>query len=795
MWFRICHTMKRKAQLKVMPNYPAVLVLLVMYSATVTGENGTEKGEIEELQEYIVGGVAQEVSINPLAHPVDSVYGWQRDLLSIPRGVSLISPELMEDRYIDSVAEIIPFSPSTHAPSSYGNNTTPHIRGDVAEFYVNGQRRSGNEFGFDPSFNSVESINVVRGPGTVSFGPGFYSGGYVNYITKRPDLEDRSTKVTIGIGTWVPGHDSYVNSFLRIDRSVPLSKGKLGLRVSYEGKENDTFFHRNGGREDYQDLFLALRWRPNRRLDVYFAGQYIWQGIPELLGVNRPYNGLIRGNLYLNGQLTEPLEVTPGGFSFRAQVSGTTDFDPQDTLLSTADYSNANVASAQTISRLSLGGGSTLVNRTFVEHVNRRRHHDFSYTEYVRQLTFETRNEWEKAFNRGEIDHELLAGFGVRYADTEAYMNYFHYYPYAFDITVGPPFRAENTIGLFGQPGPGGRLFYGSQEGIPETTHSKVWHPAVFWQHEISFNDRFQVLYGLRGNAYNADVSDPLPPQGADSAWSDDGAFYSGDYNVSLTYKAEKNLSIYATFNRTHAMDGSSGGGAIMLTGDGLIEAEDFRNRSELVEGGVRASLLENSLYVAATGFRQDRFRSELGGGKSGIRVSGFEFEGVYQPVERFYLLTNLTYMSGHYNDASPFVLGGADLNGLFTTNIARQADPNSIGADGQVVAGDHTISGLSQWTVNFGTSWRSQRGFGFRLWGSVRSPQNGNLLGQYTIPRQFELNGSLFLRNQKWEASLSFLNFTDERNWSHNGDEFGSNVFISRDLPSRMEAHFRIFL
>ena len=408
----------------------------------------------------------------------------------------------------------------------------------------------------------------------------------------------------------------------------------------------------------------------------------------------------------------------PDGFSIRTEISGTTDFDPKDTLLSTDDYSNANVGSAQLISRLSLGQGSTLVNRSFVEHVNRRRHHDFSYTENVRQLTFETRNEWERKFERGEIGHRFLAGFGLRYEDTEAYMNYFNYYPYAYDITLGPPFRAEDIIGLFGQPGPGGILFFGAEEGIPETSHSKVWHPAVFWQHEISYAERVQLLYGLRGNSYNANVSDPLPPPGGERAWSDRGSFYSGDFNVSLTFKARDRLSVYATFNRTHAVDGSSGGGAIMLTGDGVIEKEDFRNQSELIEGGIRASLLENSLYVAGTGFRQDRFRSELGGGKTGIRVSGFEFEGVYQPVEGFYLLSNLTYMSGHYRDASPFVLGGVDLNGLYTSDVARRADPNLVGDDGQIVPGDHAISGLSQWTLNFGTSWRSDKGFGFRLWG-----------------------------------------------------------------------------
>ena len=229
--------MKERTFLGDLLGYFVLLSLLVASDVSVSGDSKAKESDIKELQEYVVGGVAQEISVNPLAHPIGSVYGWERDLLSIPRGVSLIPPELFQDRSVDSVQEIIPFSPSAQSPSSYGNNTTPHIRGDVAEFYVNGQRRSGNEFGFDPSFNSVESISVVRGPGTVSLGPGFYSGGYVNYVTKKPNLDKHAIKVTANIGSWVPGHDSYLDSSFQFDRNLPLSRGKLGLRISYEGQE------------------------------------------------------------------------------------------------------------------------------------------------------------------------------------------------------------------------------------------------------------------------------------------------------------------------------------------------------------------------------------------------------------------------------------------------------------------------------------------------------------------------------------------------------------------------------
>ena len=787
--------MIKKPCLRVAPLALAGLLSVEPFPLFGSPADEPEAGEMEELQEYVVEGISPSDSVNPLAHPVEAVYGWEGDLLTLPRSVSIIPERLMRDRQVDSVVEIIPHVPGAQAPSSYGNNTTPDIRGDIAEFYVNGQRRSGNEFGYDPSFNSVEAIQIVRGPATVSFGPGFYSGGYVNYVTKKADLDTEHSELSLRLGTWAPAYGSYFDSFVRFDHGVPLRRGELGMRISYEGQENDTFYHRSGGREDYQDLFLALKWNPGARLVIDFNSQYAWQAIPELLGVNRPYDGLIVDNQYLNGELSDPMQTAPDSFSIRTEITGRSDFDPRDSLLSTGDFSNANLFNAQVVSRLSLDSGWALVNRSFFEHVNRRRHHEFSYTEYVRQLTFESRSEWAREFSSASAGHKILAGFTVRYEETEAYMNYFSYYPYAYDISRGPPFRAEDTLGLFGRPGPGNRLFFGSEEGLPETSHSRFWHPAIFWQHEVSFNGDVQFLYGVRGNAYAVEVADPLPPEAVDTPWSDSGDFRSGDFNLSLTWRLREEVSLYGTFNRTHAVDASTGGGAIMLSSEGKIEEEDFTNRGELIEGGMRMNLRDNRLYLAASAFRQDRFRSELGGGRSGIRVHGFELESVFQPGERFYLLTNLAYLSGRYRDASPFVLGGADLNGLYTERIAPPADPAVVGADGQVVPSDYPISGLSKWTSNFGLSWQSERALGFRFWGSVRSPQPGNLLGQYTIPTQLELNSSVFWRRERWELSVNLLNLTDEPNWVHNGDEFGSNVYIARNLPFRMEAHFRISL
>ena len=173
--------------------------------------------------------------------------------------------------------------------------------------------------------------------------------------------------------------------------------------------------------------------------------------------------------------------------------------------------------------------------------------------------------------------------------------------------------------------------------------------------------------------------------------------------------------------------------------------------------------------------------------------MEGVEIEGIMQPDERFYFLANLTYTQGHYRNASPFILGGADLNGLYDTAVALPANADLIGGDGQVIPGNYRMTGVSSWVFNGAVGYQGETGWGCSLWGDWRSPQNGNILAQYTIPDQHTLNALLRYRREKWEVSVSALNFTNENNWVHNGDDFGSLVFIGRELPRRLEMHLKL--
>jgi outer membrane receptor for ferric coprogen and ferric-rhodotorulic acid len=176
--------------------------------------------------------VPLEQSVNPLTRETGAVMGDVRGPLDTPRAVSSITAALVNERAINGLRDILEYSPGAYAPSSYGELTMPYIRGDVAEAYVNGQRRTNNEYGFLPSFNGVEAVDVVRGAGSAVFGAGYLTGGYVNYQTKQPQFSGPATTVTTRFGTWTDGGLSFLNGSVQVDTTAPVNPNWPGASAT-----------------------------------------------------------------------------------------------------------------------------------------------------------------------------------------------------------------------------------------------------------------------------------------------------------------------------------------------------------------------------------------------------------------------------------------------------------------------------------------------------------------------------------------------------------------------------------
>ena len=776
--------------------HPFLLLFLLAAVGPGTAPYGRAE-EIVTLEVFQVDGLLLSDSVNPLVVPVNGVFGDGRGLLETPRSVSLISSALFRERMINGVREILQYVPGAYAPARYGRTANPNIRGDIAEIYLNGQRRGNNLFGYFPSFNGVESVEMVRGAASVLQGPAFFSGGFVNYVTKTPSLDLRRTEVTTRFGTWLPGGGSHLNGSLQVDHTAPLTEGVSGYRISYEGKAGDTYHARNGVKDDRQDLFAAWTWKPSEDFSIEINGQVQWQNTPQTNGINRPSQEMIDDDVYYQGWADDRAE---GVLSGLITPTGTTGIDPRMVLFSRGDFSDARVLQLQGIVRSRFSESVSFVNRTLVEQVDRKRYHSFEYTEYAEQLTLENRSELTWRSDRG-MRPVLTGGLAVRLEDRESFVNYFNEYLYAGDVS-GP----ETDFGVLGNypgsyfpglVGPDGREFFGSETGIPETTDSRVWNPALFLQMEIRLVENLRLMVGLRGDAYEVEVKDALPPPGS-APIADRDSFTTPSGQASLTWTPEASRSFYLSWNSVAEIYGSVTGGAVLqFYPPGTIRSEDFDGRSDLLEAGAKFAFDENRVFLGLSVFRQDRSRAEFGGGRNAIETTGAEAELVYQPRRGVYLTANASWLDAHYVNSAPTQLGGRSLYDLYAEGTGPEGKGTGIGYDfwfvNQVPPGDYRISGLSSVLLNASAAYRFENGFGFSIQSQWQSPQWGNLDREYEIPAQLTVNASLTYTTPGWEVGLDCLNLTDARNWIHNGDEFMNNQLISVEPPIRFEGYLKV--
>ena len=77
----------------------------------------------------------------------------------------------------------------------------PRIRGQYADMFFNGMRDSFtlNGYGAPISFNSVDSIDIVKGPASVQAGPGPGVGGSIDITTKMPSFTKFSVAFNVEV--------------------------------------------------------------------------------------------------------------------------------------------------------------------------------------------------------------------------------------------------------------------------------------------------------------------------------------------------------------------------------------------------------------------------------------------------------------------------------------------------------------------------------------------------------------------------------------------------------------------
>ncbi len=783
---------------------PASLASLALsYSAFGQATNNPAAGE--KLDRITIEGIPLEEQVVPTVRPFNSVYGNDRPILDTPRNVTIISREQLDAINIYDVRDFSKLTSSSYTRSNFGAPTTPDIRTQISDTFVNGMRLglTSNGNGLPVNFNSVESVNIVKGPASSVYGPSQYVGGYVDLITKRPFFDDFRGEVSGTVGMF----DQWRWT---ADAGGPLPGKKAAWRASYSGENSGSYYY--DGFRKTQAAYAALSWVPTEQYELFFNTEWFWANYTENFGVNRPTQDLIDHGLYQTGVNNNPApdfaaypfgyvdaNGVPISFGNINVVSGTPApiSDPQNSrwvvsgfpavnsialgpveklnrrvrLLRPRDDSEGFSYNAQAVQTFHASPVLDVANNTLFRYVDRQTESSYYYSEII-DPSWSIENRTEFRFDFDKVDINLGADF--RYQYVRAFNDFFSEPANVWDLTRDREFiNIYNSVNFpnpfTSVPVPGHpNRFYTPDNGDSGVSTAIFFGP--FYQQDWQLTDKFSILTGGRVNMVSLDYEDPAGFLPGDST-----VVGLPSANASALYKFLPTLTGYFTYNWSQNPVGSTGnGGGFTTAGNANFQNRNLRNEAELFEFGTKYSLFDGRLFLGAAVFQQTRADAQLDRSLVEFETRGVEFEVNYQPTRQFYLTLGYSYLDSTVN-APQFDVGNTSLTSPGDRFFAQSG--NSF-----------RRQGVPEHLLNFLGTYKIYKGLGVSANLVFTSDINNNVAGTLVIPPQYTVDLTVFYASERWEARLMLLNVTDEKNWSPPNAVYGNESIVA-DLPFRAEA------
>lgn len=766
--------------------------------------------EIHTLDSMVIEGIDALETVVPSQQLFSSAFGSYLEILDTPRNVTIVSREQLTDISIQDVRDFSKLTASSYTPSNFGAPANPSIRSQTADVFVNGLRRglTSNGNGLPINFNAVESVSIVKGPPTVIYGASQYVGGYVDLITKRPYFDHFRGVFTATVGMF----DQYRWT---LDLGGPIDQNKA-YRFSYSGEVSGSYYE--FGKKNTQALYGAITWNKSEDWIFQFNMEYFQADYTENLGWNRPTQDLIdNGNYITNAGTDEEYEAYVAGLQGSGNhvpIGETVKLSRRKRLLAPGDDSFGRQFATQAISTYRVNEDFRIINNSSFNYINRDTFSSYHYSEVLKDnWSIDNRTELHHSFEFSGIEVISNSGLHLRHQRVEAYNTYYVEPANAFDLTRDPETRRIPDSAIFWAekvPGEAARgvlkhRYTNATNGDSGLSHA--FQAGLFTQGIFCFHEKFSMLAGLRLDVIYADYENPLSDQFDANhelgPWSDSTTHGLPNWNISPIFKITEDISWYLTYNYSQSTGVGTGGGfvasSVDVDGDSSPERQAFNStyfhrENELYESGMKFSLDGNRIFITSAVFHQSYVRPSLGGVGLKTIVDGFEFETTYQPNRNFYL--NFAYSMTHAEEVPDFVASSGPFdviakNGIVTT-------PSNVVFPGEKVKKQATPVHL----INVLARYKWNNGFGFSANALITGPYplSYETLAFETVPTftpiqmqtvvvpwQFSADLNLFYDNDNFGVRLTFLNLTDEKNFSPAHPVY-SNDSVIADLPFRAE-------
>ncbi|WPJ95630.1 TonB-dependent receptor [Coraliomargarita algicola] len=779
-----------------------------------------------QLEEYVVfSPISKSESVLPNDHPFSSVYGYESGILDTPRNVTVISKTQLEAISLKDVRDFSKLTSSSYTSSNFGAPTTPSIRGQTADSLLNGMRKglSNNGNGMPFNTNSVESVNILKGPPSVMVGASQYVGGYVDLISKRPTgYNEGRLDLTL---------DSEGMRKVQIDQNQVVSD-TVSLRISLTGEDSSDYYW-DDYRRQTTALYAALDWQPNDTYQLEILTEFFTANYTENWGINRPTDDLIDHLDYITGI------GSTGGFLDHVTTTGTTKISRDARLHGEGDDSNGDYFTLQAIQTIRSSPDTTFVNNSLFQYRDRDTYSSYQYSEVLRDnFRFENRTEAQTNGQWLGLFHSLNLGLDLSYQDVWAVNDYYHEPANAWDLVnqspanIGLsdtevfytaffynafPMSGESARGkLSARPGSNSSTYKidstgETVQGNEDSNDSQTTSVGIFVQDDSELTDRLNLLIGGRIDYVYAQSKDPMfhdmirylenlnPTEDYSEVKQaeDSHGDFVPNFNLGLVYKLTASQRLYANFNYSESIPVDLGGG-IALREDGQLDQDAFDAASQLFELGYKGTFYDGTLYTSINLFQQDRLEPQSLGSDQEVEVWGVETELHYQPTERFYMVFGYSYMESITRNginAALTPISAVAANGG-TYQYTSFAEFEGYDADTPGVP-KHIINGLAAYqltdsmSASIGFLVTSPMNLAFDVPASARVDDQQAVapgdLKSAEIPWQYSIDLGLRYETEHWALAIYLLNATDEENWGSVTGLYG-NDSIFAELPRRVE-------
>ena len=744
---------------------------------------------------------------------VESVLGFQKSLLELPRSASTISFEQIERFNIKDIDELVALAPGSFTQSFFGVAGGLDVRGTPGETYFRGIRRLDNPGNYPTPIGAADRIDIVRGPASPIFGPSKI-GGFLNFEPKSARagggqyLAENEGEISYTTGSW----DRNVLT-AEVGGPGEIAGREFGFYLYGEVEDSGSFYDNS---ETEQTLLQAsFDMDVNDNLRLQWGGMYHDFDGNQIAGWNRLTQDLIDNGTYTTGspvgldtngdgsishdeynaQLSSPFillagfsDLSPtgvlGGLDATQQANlalvnpGTAQLDPENVLVAPDDTLENESIIVYFDLIYEMDNGIRIKNQLYYEEYDNLNENAYGFSQFHDTWVVEEKLVISGDFTRGGLKTSWQVSPSLRYTDFEHGDDFINEYFDRRDLT-GPSTAIDRRL-----------LSTRSGEDYSTYNVGDYLNLGIAALIDLDWDFGLNITAGVRYDTLDLDSTSKdalllFPANGGVDVSADD-TVDGTSWTFSLSYETPWGIRPYVTAAEQATL--IAGQGAELDPAD--ILAEGSFDTSELFEFGVKGSFMDNKLYMALSFYEQertDRSAQSIVTNQT-TNTEGIEFETRWQVTDRFLAtfgyskieVTNLaTEAAGNRfsfigSDDLPLVpgellYGGAPIGLVFTDDARRAGMPENI----------FSVTGTYDFSDNFAAHFSVV---------DVESVDSG-LSGAVELPSYTLVNMGAVYYTERWQFSFNVKNLTDEEYFRANFPNLFGTTIVLPELPRNYTA------